>query len=290
MISRTRDGRLVETYDGQGKTIERLYGTAWGRRLLGILVQPWVSNFAGWCLERGPSRLLVGPFIRKNHLDLSDYPARQYRSFNDFFTRKILPEKRPVDQDPARLIAPCDGKLTAIPIGEKTEFTIKGVSYTLNTLLRREAPAFQGGTLLLFRLTVDDYHRYCFAADGTLGPITHIAGVYHTVNPRAAAQYPIYRENTREYQILQTEEFGDILVMEVGALLVGRIVNEQTAGAVRRGQEKGHFAFGGSTVVLILEKNRVQLDRDILENSQRGEETLVKMGERIGTKCRRTMV
>lgn len=286
MISRRRDGALVTTYDGQGKLIDGLYGTAPGRVLLWVLVRPWVSRLAGWFLDRRVSRRLVAPFVRKNHLELSDYPEREYRSFNDFFTRKVLPERRPVDPDPAHLVAPCDGKLTAISLWPGTRFSIKGVSYTLEELLGDETLArhYRGGTLLLFRLTVDDYHRYCYPADGVAGELVHLPGVYHTVNPRAAEVLPIYRQNTREYLTLATERFGRMVMMEVGALLVGRIVNHRGRSRVFRGEEKGYFAFGGSTVLLVLEKDQVRLDQDILRNSASGEETLVRMGEKIGQK------
>lgn len=275
----------MSVYDGQAGIVRFLYERPLGRRLAGLLVRPRVSRAAGWLLDRWPSRLLVGPFIRRNRVPMEDYPARRYRSFNDFFTRRIRPERRPIDGARDHLIAPCDGKLTAYPLTDGAVFSVKGTEYTLEQLLRDRdlAEIYEGGTLLLFRLTVDDYHRYCYAAGGRAGPISHIPGVYHTVHPRAAAARPIYRENTREYQSLETEEFGRVLMMEVGALLVGRIHNHRGAGEVRRGEEKGFFAYGGSTVILLLERGRVRVDGDIWNNARAGEETLVKMGERIGT-------
>lgn len=285
MNSRTRDGRLVETYDGQGSMIRFLYEKPLGQQLLKLLIRPGVSKAAGWCLSRSPSRLLVGPFVRKNRLDLTDYPERKYKSFNDFFTREIRPGRRPVDEDACHLIAPCDSKLTAIPIAPDARFSVKGVEYTLESLLRDQelSDRYQGGMLLLFRLSVDDYHRYCYVADGRKSGNVRIPGVFHTVSPHAAEKLPIYRENTREYSLLETWAFGTVLMMEVGALLVGRICNHHQAAKVCRGQEKGMFLFGGSTVLLLLERDRVRLDADILKNSEGGEETIVKMGERIGT-------
>ena len=285
MNSRTRDGRLVNTYDGQGTVIRFLYEKPLGQQLLKLLIRPGVSKAAGWCLSRGPSRLFVGPFVRKNRLDLTDYPERKYKSFNDFFTREIYPGRRPVDQDASHLIAPCDSKLTAIPITPEARFSVKGVEYTLESLLRDQglSDRYQGGMLLLFRLSVDDYHRYCYVADGIKSENVRIPGVFHTVSPHAAEKLPIYRENTREYSLLETRQFGTVLMMEVGALLVGKIQNHHQAAEVRRGQEKGLFQFGGSTVLLLLEPGRVRLDADILKNSEGGEETIVKMGERIGT-------
>ena len=110
----------------------------------------------------------------------------------------------------------------------------------------------------------------------------------HTVNPIANDVYPIYVQNSREYSLLHTDTFGDVRMMEVGALLVGKIVNHHGEAQVQRGQEKGYFQFGGSTVVLLLEKDRVQLDADIIANSRENCETIVKMGENIGTRRKKS--
>lgn len=285
MIAKDRSGTPVKTYDGEGRSIAFLYGTAFGRLLLKMLVRPWVSKTAGWILSRRISALFIGPFVRKNGVDLSDYEGAPYKSYNAFFIRRIRPDRRPVTDDPCALAAPCDAKLTALPIGADSSFRVKGTTYTMEELLQDETLGgrYLGGTFLLFRLTVDDYHRYAFPADGTLGAERHISSVFHTVNPRAAAACPIYRENTREYAVLQTDAFGPVLIMEVGAMMVGKIENRCFDRPVRRGEEKGNFAFGGSTVILCIEKNRLVLDEDIRRNSAQGVETIVKLGEKIGT-------
>lgn len=284
MISRLRDGTPVESYDGQGGVIRFLYGTPLGRFLLKPLIRPGFSRFMGHLLSCRISRWIVPGFIRSNHISMEDYPKQRYFSFNDFFTRSILPEKRPVDMQPEHLVAPCDSKLTVIPLTEDASFSIKGVSYTAHSLLRSEelARQFSGGYLLLFRLTVDDYHHYIYPVDGDEGTAVVIPGVFHTVNPFAACQRPIYRENTRSYTCTQSA-CGTVLQMEVGALMVGKIRNHQCSGPVHRGQEKGLFEFGGSTVVLMLEHDRLLPDADLIKNSDAGEETIVKMGEKIGT-------
>jgi phosphatidylserine decarboxylase len=143
---------------------------------------------------------------------------------------------------------------------------------------------YAGGTMLVFRLTVDDYHHYCYVDDGIKTPNHHINGVFHTVNPIANDYYPIYKENTREYSLLKSKHFGDVLMMEVGALMVGKIVNYHNNADVKRGQEKGRFEFGGSTVVLCLQKGQAEIDNDIIANSAKGLETRVKLGEKIGYK------
>ena len=284
MKQKFRNGVVVEKYDGQEKLLTLLYGSAAGRALLKPLTAPAVSRFGGWLLSTGVSRVLIKPFIRANGIDMTQFEPVSYRSYNEFFSRKIRPEARPVDMDPKHLISPCDSKLTALPIGEDTVFTLKHTAYTVSSLLKSDtlAKRYAGGYALIFRLTVDDYHRYCYVAEGEKSENTRIPGVLHTVNPIANDHFPIYKENSREYSILHTAKFGDILMMEVGALLVGRIVNHHEAAEVTRGQEKGYFQFGGSTVVLLTEPGSVIIDEDILHNSREGTETIVRYGEKIG--------
>ena len=279
-----RDGRIIDQPNGQDKLLGLLYGHALGRALLRPLVSPVVSKAAGAFLSSGLSRCLIQPFIRQNGIDMSQYEPVPYRSYNDFFSRKIRPETRPLDPDSRHLIAPCDSKLTALQISPDCIFRLKHTDYTLASLLQNEALAAQyaGGYGLIFRLTVDDYHRYCYVADGEKEDNIRIPGVLHTVNPIANDHYPIYKENAREYSILHTEAFGDVVMMEVGALLVGKIVNHHGKTSVKRGQEKGYFQFGGSTVVLLIQPDRVKIDADILENSLSNVETIVRMGEKIG--------
>ena len=282
-----RDGRVVDIPGGQDQLLARLYTTVWGRALLRPLVSPIVSRAAGWFLSTGLSKGLIAPFIRSNHIDMSQFPEEDYASYNAFFFRKIKPELRPINQDPDALISPCDSKLTVLPVTREGVFTLKNTRYTVQSLLQSEALTrkYEGGLALIFRLTVDDYHRYCYIADGEKTGNTRIPGVLHTVNPIANDVYPIYVQNSREYSLLHTDVFGDVLMMEVGALLVGRIVNHHGEAHVRRGQEKGYFQFGGSTVVLLLEKGRALVDEDILRNSRESFETIVKMGEKIGQKA-----
>lgn len=282
-----RDGRVIDTPNGQDKLLAKLYGSAFGRALLRPLVSPAVSRAAGKLLSTRFSCLLIRPFIRQNGIDMAQFEPTAYRSYNEFFSRKIRPEMRPIDMNPQHLISPCDSKLTALRIAPDSTFCLKHTQYTLASLLRDEtlAAQFTGGYALIFRLTVDDYHRYCYICDGEKGENVHIPGVLHTVNPVANDYYPIYKENAREYSILHSEAFGDILMMEVGALMVGRIVNHHGKAAVTRGQEKGYFQFGGSTVVVLLQPGKAEIDADILENSLSHIETIVRMGEKIGVRA-----
>ena len=270
----------------QERILSALYDHAAGRLLLKILTAPWVSKAGGWLLSTRISRLAVGPFARRSGIDLGEYLGAPYHSFNEFFSRRIRPELRPIPENPELFISPCDSRLTALPITPDSRFTLKGTEYTLASLLRNEelAERFSGGWCLIFRLCVDDYHRYCYVADGEKEDNTFLPGVLHTVNPIACGHYPIYKENAREYAVLHTEYWGDILMMEVGALMVGKIVNHHGAARVARGQEKGFFQFGGSTVVLLTQKNRLNPDDPYPENSAQGIETRVRYGQPIGKK------
>ena len=284
MRQKTRDGHLIEGVDGQDRLLAALYGCAAGRLLLKPLTAPGLSRLAGRFLSTKLSRVFIKPFIKSNRIDMSQFEPVEYASYNDFFSRRIREEARTVDMDPKHLISPADSKLTALPVTENGRFTLKHTEYTVGSLLKDPALAaeYAGGWALIFRLTVDDYHRYCYAFDAEKGENVVIPGRLHTVNPIANDFFPIYKENAREYTILRTERFGDVIAMEVGALLVGKIVNHHGAATVRRGQEKGYFQFGGSTVVLLLKKDTAVLDSDILENSRQGIETVVKFGEKIG--------
>ena len=270
----------------QDRLLAFLYQTTLGRLLLKPLVQPAVSKLGGYLLSCKASCLLIKPFIRANQIDMTAYEDAQYASFNDFFTRKIRPELRPVDPVSTHLISPCDGKLTACHITNDIRMTIKHTPYTLEQLLRDQdlAAEFAGGMALIFRLSVDDYHRYCYPSDGRKSDNIRIPGVFHSVNPICNDAFPIYKENTREYCTIDTDVFGRMVMMEVGALLVGEICNHHQKAFVQRGQEKGMFRYGGSTVVLLLKKGVVELDSHILSNSAQHLETPVKLGEKIGTR------
>lgn len=281
---RDRNGNPMPGDDGQDKLLAFLYGTAFGRGIVSLLVRPWVSNLAGRLMDSSLSVIAVKPFLKKSRIDMTEYEQRRFRSFNDFFTRRILEEKRPIDREPGHLIAPCDSKLTVYPITAESRFRVKNTEYTLDSLLKDPVLArrYEGGTFLIFRLTVGDYHRYSYADNGTKGENIHIPGVFHTVNPVANDHYPIYKENTREYTVLESERFGSVLMMEVGATMVGRIVNYHGAGPVQRGQEKGRFEFGGSTIVMCLEKDKAVIDADVIANTKADIETVVKLGQKIG--------
>lgn len=282
-----RDGAKKEMRARQDRFLAWLYGHALTRMILCPLVQPSVSRFGGRLLNSPLSAVFARWTIKKRRIDLSQYTETEFVSYNAFFTRKLKPGFRTFVREKHRFPSPCDGKLSVYPIEAEGRFLIKHTVYTLETLLedKKLAARYEGGWAVLIRLTVEDYHRYCYIDEGEKSAQRRIEGVLHTVNPVANDLYPIYKMNTREYCLLKTENFGTVLMMEVGALLVGQIVNDRERPChVRRGEEKGHFEFGGSTLVLLIEKGRFMPDEDLIRNTRDGYETLVKMGEQIGKK------
>lgn len=285
MECRDRSGNKIMQNELQNNILKFLYTNKSGRIILSKLVKPWFSNISEFVLNSPCSRIFVPLFIKRNNIDMNEYEKRTYHSFNDFFIRKIKKGRRVIDYKPDHLIAPCDGKLSVYQINKDSCFIVKDTPYTLRSLLRNKklADHYENGTLLIFRLTVDDYHRYCYIDSGRKSRNYRIKGVLHTVNPIAHEAVPVYKENSREYSVLHSDVFGKMLVMEVGALLVGKIVNYHEEAYVIRGEEKGRFEFGGSTIIVCLEKGRANIDKDILQNSLKGIETAVRMGEKIGT-------
>jgi phosphatidylserine decarboxylase precursor len=176
---------------------------------------------------------------------MDDYEDAFYDSFNEFFCRRIKAEKRPLDMNPQHFIAPCDGLLSVYKVTNGLVIPVKQSSYSIARLLRSRklARKYEGGMCLVFRLCVDNYHRYCFPDNAVTGRPRHIRGILHTVRPVALYKEPVFTENTREYTLLRTENFGDIVQMEVGAMLIGKIDNYNTDRNVKRGAEKGRFLY-----------------------------------------------
>ena len=261
-----------------------LYKTIPGRIILKPLTSRVVSKICGAFLDSPFSAFLIKPFVRKNKIVLDDYETDGIKSFNEFFRRKIKDGKRHFDMEASHLCAPCDGLLSVWQISEDTVIPVKQSQFSVSSLLCNEelAREFYGGLCLVFRLCVDNYHRYCYAESGKKGPNIFIPGVLHTVRPVALQARPIFVQNCREYTVIESPVFGKLIQMEVGAMLVGKIVNLQGEGVAERGKEKGFFEYGGSTIILLLKKNAAQINEPIISNSQSGKETSVLMGECIG--------
>lgn len=264
-----------------------LYHTKFGGAVLKLLTCRFVSSIAGAFLDSRLSVPRIKGYVKKNGIDLSLYEEKKYRSFNDFFTRKIRPELRPFDVAPDALVAPCDGKLTVYPIDDELIFNVKGFDYSVSTLLKNEelAKEFSGGYCLVFRLCVEDYHRYFYFDTCKKSENVPIKGRYHTVQPIALGARRVFNENHREYTVMETENFQKAVQVEVGAMMVGRIVNNHGEGNFSRGEEKGKFEFGGSTIILLLQKDVAKIDEELIKNTENDDETIVRCGERIGVKA-----
>ncbi len=188
------------------------------------------------------------------------------------------------------LHSPCDGFLTPIPIRGNAIFDVKHTRFSLEDLLRDRALAarFRDGLALVFRLTPANYHRYCYAADGTVLRHRKISGKLHCVRPIALREIPVFAQNSREYQLIRTKKFGMMVQMEIGALLVGRICNERLTmetNYVHAREEKGYFEFGGSTIILLLEKDAVRFCKKLYERTNENGEIPVRAGEEIADRC-----
>ena len=267
----------------ESKFLRFLYGTVPGRMLLQPLTAPTITRTLGHFMDSPLSARVIEPFKRICNISLDDYEETEYRTFNDFFTRKIRPSARPIDMTPENLVSPCDSKLSVYHISSEATFKIKRSLYSVETLLAsaRLAKRYAGGYCCIFRLSVDDYHRYHYIDTGVRTRYVHIDGELHTVMPIALEYEQVYHRNTREYTVMRTENFGNVLMMQVGAMLVGRIRNRD-ARRFGRGDEAGCFDYGGSTVVLLFERNRVELHPELLFRTTEGYETIVKMGQVIG--------
>lgn len=281
-----RKGKISKEDSMQDRVLAVMYHHMPGRAVLRLLVSPVVSKVGGKILDASFSRIFIPAFIRGHSIHMADYEPKRYASYNDFFTRKLVPGARNIEMAEDILVSPCDSRLSVYEINDQCAFSLKHTQYTVQSLLRRKklAQAYTGGYIWIFRLCVEDYHRYVYVDQGEVSDRIRIPGVFHTVNPVANDYFPIYKENTREYCLIKSENFGTLLQMEVGAMLVGKIENHPVKTSVQRGQEKGYFAFGGSTVILMTQKGKVRPDEDILKYSRQGIETKVKLGERVGVK------
>jgi len=288
MRYRDRKGNTYIVDDSGDGFLKFLYATAPGRLVLKVLKSRFVSKVAGLLMDTGASTLLIDRFIVNNNIRLRDYVPMKYSSFNEFFARKIRKSRRPICKDEGALISPCDGKLSVYRIGEGQTVRVKNRRYTLEKLFDddKAASAFENGYVYVFRLTVDNYHRYCNIDDAEIVSNKFIKGFLHTVKPVALEHTHVFHENCRELTVFEGKNLGRFACCEVGAMLVGKIVNHKHEGSVKKGSEKGYFEFGGSTIILAT-TDKIVPDNDLLFNTLQGVETLVKMGEKIGTakKC-----
>ncbi|HCQ89912.1 MAG TPA: phosphatidylserine decarboxylase [Clostridium sp.] len=294
---------MIKYYDRRSKSyeIEKVAGEnmlKWsyespiGKGFLELLVKRKLfSKFYGHYCDTKLSSKKIKSFVKGFNMNMDEYEKSidEYTSFNDFFYRKLKPTAREINKDKNIFISPSDSRLLSIDnIDENHSFKVKGFDYSLKEILgsKELADKYKGGICLIFKLCPTDYHRFHFIDNGTCSSTTKIKGNYYSVSPIALEKVSkVFTSNKREYSILHSENFGDLLYLEVGATCVGGIIQTYKENSkVYKGDEKGFFKFGGSTVIILVEKDKLKLDEDIIYHSKKDIEVIVKMGEKIGVR------
>ncbi|WP_349763713.1 phosphatidylserine decarboxylase [Fusobacterium sp. SYSU M8D902] len=279
----------IEKVPGE-KYLKFLYYNPLGELPLNLVVKKkFLTDYYGKQMDKKESTKKIPSFIKEADINIEEAKKTidQFTSFNDFFYRELKDGARSIDFDENVLTSPADGKILVFENLEKEkELFIKGDKFTLKEFFQDSelAKKYEGGVFLIVRLAPIDYHRFHFPCDGKIGASKLINGDYFSVSTHAIKKnFRIFCENKREFSILQTKNFGDIAMFEVGATMVGGIKQSYTPDSfVKKGEEKGYFYFGGSTCILVFEKDKIKIDKDLIENTKNGIETKVYMGEKIG--------
>ena len=263
-------------------SVEFLYGTFLGRSVLKAIMKSRMDRVFVRFLWSKQSRFLIKGYAKKHNIVLTRDDSAKFGSFREFFAR--VNKNISFDGELHHLISPCDGWLSWFKIDENSSFSIKSSRYRLSDLLEDEETAkkFIEGDCLIFRLCASDYHRYCYIDYGYQGRQHNIRGVLHSVQPIAAEKMPVYVLNRRSWTLLVTENFGPVIQTEIGALVVGGIVNFKENERFSKGEEKGHFELAGSTIVLLFQKNKIKLNEDIRRALSEDDEVRVNYGGYIG--------
>lgn len=285
-INRKTNQKEKEIIPGS-KTMFFLYAKPLGKLNLFLLFKrKFLSKFSGWLANTEWSGKKIDKFIGEHSMDMSQFvePKEGFKTFNRFFYRHIKDGARPIGEN---IVSPADGKVLAFNnIKETQEFFVKGSAFNVSTFLKDDelAKKYENGSLMVVRLAPADYHRYHFPLSGIPTATKKIKGFYYSVSPLALQKnMRIFCENKREYTVLKNDIYGDVLICDVGATLTGSIIQTyQPNKPLNKGDEKGYFAFGGSTLILLFEPNKMTFSKDLVENTKNGFETTVLMGQTIG--------
>ncbi len=267
------------------------YGNPFGRLALEAFVKrPFFSQWYGWRMNRSISRGKVLPFIRTYGLDVNEFadPPESFSSFNEFFYRRLKPGARPINPDPLTAVFPADGRHLGFPDASQiTGVFVKGQRFDLVKLLGDASLAarYATGAVVLSRLCPVDYHRFHFPVAGRASETKLLNGPLYSVNPIALRRQLAYLwENRRTITTIESEKFGSVLMLEIGATNVGSIKQTYRAGTtIVKGAEKGYFEFGGSSTLLLFEPGRIRLAEDLVEHSRQQRELYARVGDRLGT-------
>jgi len=284
-----RGSGLLKTEKVAGeKWLVWLYNNPVGEASLWTLAKrKMLSSMYGDMMDRPSSAKKIQPFVEDYNIDMSVSQKQDFNSFNDFFTRKLKDGARPIDTSSNIIVSPADGKILAYADISNSDFIIKGYRFDVYSFLDNPelAKKYEDASLVVIRLAPVDYHRFHFPLRGEVSPNAKIEGDYYSVNPFALRKMAeIFWLNKREYLVLSNPVFGDVVICEVGATMVGSIIQTYSGNMMNKGDEKGYFKFGGSTVVLLFEKDKVKIDDDLLINTANGIETSIIVGEKIGRK------
>jgi phosphatidylserine decarboxylase len=291
--------QYYDRYDRKLKT-EKIFGERWLRfayeQPLGRLTvwlfakRKFFSWYYGWRMNKPESSFAIIPFIADYDVDATEFAKSpfDYTTFNQFFHRALKPGARPVAPGDSVAVLPADARHLAFQdVDAVPGFYVKGARFTVAELLgdAELAGYYQGGALLLSRLCPSDYHRFHFPVSGIPAEARLIKGPLYSVSPIALRRNIRYLvENKRSVTLVESSEFGTVAMVEIGATNVGSIVQGYLPGRpVRKGDEKGFFAFGGSCVATLFAKGRIRFDADLLEQSASHVETYARMGDRLGT-------
>lgn len=254
-----------------------------------FIKRAFFSKWYGWRMNRPVSREKIAPFLAQYQVSTEEMQEspETFAHFNAFFSRKLKPAARPIAVEPGSVVFPADGRHFVIPdLAANDGIFVKGIRFDLTSLLRdtKLAEKFKHGSMIISRLCPVDYHRFHFPCSGTPGTPHFINGSLYSVSPIALRQHPtLLWENKRCITKLQTEDLGEVLLLEVGATCVGTIVHTQESGQpVQKGDEKGYFLFGGSCFITIFEEGKIKFTDDLLEQSALGRETYARMGDVAG--------
>ena len=275
--------------------LEALYGSGLFAKFCSIFFLPLISHIPflsslyGKRQKKEKSKKKIAPFIRDFKIDTTEFadPISHFRSFNDFFIRRLKPEARPIDPDEKKAILPADGRYLVFPdLSKSRGFYVKGKKFDLRQLVgtKSDFELFKKGSMMIARLCPTDYHRFHFVCACIPGEPRLINGPLYSVNPIALRKHiSILNENKRVMTLLDGGAFGKIGYLEVGATCVGSICQTYTPKEVyKKGAEKGYFEFGGSCLILLFEPNKIEFDRDLVEASKKQIETYAKMGGSLG--------
>lgn len=289
----TKQEKLEKVYGGF--FIRLFYSPHILSRIFAKIMLPLINHFSFFSVLYGAlqktawSRAKIGRFIQKFHIDSREFqdPVSSFKSFNDFFIRKLKPSCRPIHPDERTAILPADARYLVFPhIDESQGFFVKGKKFSLESLLKNASLAqeYARGTMVIARLAPVDYHRFHFPSDGFAHTPQPIQGYYFSVNPMALKQHTeILAENKRMITRLETTHFDTVLFIEVGATNVGTIHQTFSPESFQtKGAEKGYFSFGGSCLILLFKPNTIQLDPDLIHASMQSIEVLGKFGQSLG--------